>query len=151
MHDPMCKFPLELQLNHSSYERGGVETLSRKLLEKEEKKKYTLESPLVNSKFLVFIPPIKMWSDNTKPELKGKRKAMNMSNECVQQRISQKIASIQSTMLLLTLIDFMHLLVSNYPYPKPPNPILSHYGRLDLTLQSYPYFIVHFCSREKGD
>jgi hypothetical protein len=46
-----------------------------------------------------------MWSDNTKPKLKGKKGnevVEDTSNECVQQ-ISQKNASIQSTMLLLTL------------------------------------------------
>jgi hypothetical protein len=32
-------------MDHSSYERGGVETLSMKLLEK-KKKKNTLESPI---------------------------------------------------------------------------------------------------------
>jgi hypothetical protein len=37
--------------------RGDVETLSMKLFEK-KKKKNTLESPLVDSMFLVFIPPI---------------------------------------------------------------------------------------------
>jgi hypothetical protein len=37
--------------------RGGVETLSMKLLEK-KKRKYILESLLVDSIFLVFIPPI---------------------------------------------------------------------------------------------
>ncbi len=37
--------PLDLQMDHSSYERGGVETLSMKLLEK-KKKKNTLESPI---------------------------------------------------------------------------------------------------------
>jgi hypothetical protein len=39
--------------------RGGVETLSMKVLEKKKKKYYTLECPLVDSMFLVFIPPIK--------------------------------------------------------------------------------------------
>jgi hypothetical protein len=133
-----------------------MKVLERK--KKRKKKYYALECPLVCPLVDSIVSGIhstnQMWSDNTKPELKEKKGndiKEDTSNECVQQ-ISQKNASIQSTMLLLTLRDVMHLLlVSNYPYPKPPNPILSHYARLDLTLQSYPYFLVHFCSWKEGD
>jgi hypothetical protein len=93
---------------------------------------------LVDSNFSGIHSTNQMWSDNTKPEWKEKKgneakEDTEQCNECVQQ-ISQKNASIQSTMLLLTLRDVMHLLlVSNYAYPKPPNPILSHFME-DLTL-----------------
>lgn len=115
--------------------RGGVETLSMKSVGEEEEGVLYFRVPIGGLNVSGIHSTNQMWSDNTKPELKGKKgNEVNedTSNECVQQ-ISQKNASLQSTMLLLTrrrhaLVVSIQLSLSKATQSK------SYHIMVDLTL-----------------